>query len=249
MYRIHPYVLIVIEPTTDPAKLNPVEGQLLLVNKPYQWTSFDVVNKLRYHIKKAYKLKKFKVGHAGTLDPLATGLLLICTGKKTKELHLLTGLDKTYTGSFIIGKTTPSFDLETAVDVEYPVEHITEEMIHQTAAEMTGTQEQIPPMYSAKKVDGKRAYKTARVGGELILKANAVTIRAFSITHIEMPRVDFKITCSKGTYIRSIARDFGQRLKSGAYLSALIRVSSGPYSLDSAFEIEEITALLGREAE
>lgn len=249
MYRLYFYFLILIEPTTNPDELNPPDGQLLLVNKPYEWTSFDVVNKLRYHIKKAYKLKKIKVGHAGTLDPLATGLLLICTGKKTKELHLLTGLDKTYTGSFVVGKTTPSYDLETEVDKEYATEHISEEMIHKVASEMTGEQEQVPPLFSAKKVDGKRAYKTARSGGELELKANLVNILDFKITQIEMPRVDFMIRCSKGTYIRSIARDFGLKLGSGAYLSALKRTASGPYLLKDAFDIEALTAGLPAAAE
>ncbi len=233
-----------IEPTTKPDDLNPPDGQLLLVNKPFEWTSFDVVNKLRYHIKRSYKLKKIKVGHAGTLDPLATGLLLICTGKKTKELHLLTGLDKTYTGSFVIGKTTPSFDLETEVNQEFPIDHITDEKIYQTAAEMIGVQDQIPPLFSAKKVDGKRAYHAARKGSDMVLAANQVEILNFQITAIEMPRVDFLVRCSKGTYIRSIARDFGEHLGSGAYLAGLTRTASGPYSLTNAFDLEELVALL-----
>lgn len=235
---------LLIEPTTNPEELNPPEGQLLLVNKPREWTSFDVVNKLRYHIKRSYKLKKIKVGHAGTLDPLATGLLLICAGKKTKELHLLTGLDKTYTGSFILGKTTPSFDLETEVDQEFPTAHITEEQIRKTAAEMIGVQDQVPPNFSAKKVDGKRAYLSARKGVEMELKANQIEICDFQITNIEMPRVDFLIRCSKGTYIRSIARDFGINVGSGAYLSELTRTEAGPYKLDKAFDLEELVALL-----
>lgn len=233
-----------IEATTNPDELNPPEGQLLLVNKPLNWTSFDVVNKLRYHIKRSYQLKKIKVGHAGTLDPLATGLLLICTGRKTKELHLLTGLEKTYTGSFIIGKTTPSYDLETEVNEEFPTDHITEEKIHQTAADMIGVQDQIPPLFSAKKVDGKRAYYAARKGSDMVLAANQVEIIDFRITAVKMPRIDFLISCSKGTYIRSIARDFGTNLGSGAYLSALTRTASGPYSLSNAFDLEELVALL-----
>lgn len=235
---------ILIEPTTKPEDLNPPEGQLLLVNKPYKWTSFDVVNKLRYHIKRSYKLKKVKVGHAGTLDPLATGLLLICAGKKTKELHLLTGLDKTYTGSFVLGQTTPSFDLETEVDKETPVDHITEEDIHRTAKEMIGKQEQMPPIFSAKKVDGKRAYHAARKGKDIKLTAHPIEIFDFRITAIEMPRIDFEVKCSKGTYIRSIARDFGEKLSAGAHLSELTRTAAGPYLLETAFDLEELVAHL-----
>lgn len=233
-----------IEPTTKPEDLNPPAGQFLLVNKPYKWTSFDVVNKLRYHIKRSYKLKKVKVGHAGTLDPLATGLLLICAGKKTKELHLLTGLDKTYTGSFTLGQTTPSFDLETEVDRELPIDHITEDDIHRTAKEMIGQQEQMPPIFSAKKVGGKRAYHAARKGKDIELTAHPIELFDFKITAIEMPRVDFEVTCSKGTYIRAIARDFGEKLGTGAHLSELTRTAAGPYKLNAAFDLEELVAYL-----
>lgn len=229
-----------IEATTSANKLNPPEGQLLLVDKPFEWTSFDAVNKLRYHIKRIYKLKKIKVGHAGTLDPLASGLLLICTGPYTKRLHELTGLDKTYTGSFELGKTTPSFDLESEVDGEYPTEHLTEEMIHAAAQHMIGEQDQMPPVFSAKKVDGKRAYLSARKGKKVELTPHRITIHEFKVIAIAGSRVDFMIRASKGTYIRSIARDFGVALQSGAYLSALRRTAVGPYRIENAFEIESL---------
>lgn len=230
-----------IEPTVSLNELNPPEGQLLLVNKPLEWTSFDVVNKLRNSIRKGFNLKKIKVGHAGTLDPLASGLLLICTGPFTKKLNELTGMEKTYTGSFTLGHTTPSFDLETEPDETFETDHITEEQIHAVAEQMTGEQDQVPPAFSAKKVDGKRAYKSARKGETVELAANTINILDFKITAIEMPRVDFEITCSKGTYIRSIARDFGVKLNSGAYLSALKRTAVGPYSSADAFELDELS--------
>ena len=233
-----------IEATTSPDALNPPEGQLLLVDKPFEWTSFDAVNKLRYNIKRVYKLKKIKVGHAGTLDPLASGLLLICTGPYTKRLQELTGLDKTYTGSFELGKTTPSFDLESEVDAEYPTEQLTEDIIHAAAQQMIGEQDQMPPVFSAKKVDGKRAYLSARKGKDVVLTPHRITIHEFEITGIEGSRVDFLIRCSKGTYIRSIARDFGLALQSGAYLSALRRTAVGEYRIEDAFEIEALIAHL-----
>ena len=236
--------MIPIVPTTNLADINPVEGQLLLIDKPLSWTSFDVVTKLRYQIRQSFGLKKIKVGHAGTLDPLATGLLLICVGKKTKELHLLTGQDKTYTGCFVLGQTTPSFDLETEADKTFPTDHITQELIYAAAAEMVGEQDQIPPQFSAKKVDGKRAYTAARKGEEIELAPNKVNILAFEITDIDGTNVFFRISCSKGTYIRAIARDFGVKLKSGAYLSELTRVSSGGYQLSDAFKLDEIIAYL-----
>lgn len=229
-----------VAPTTDLASLTPQEGHLLLVDKPLNWTSFDVVNKLRYHLRRSFELKKIKVGHAGTLDPLATGLLLICIGRKTKELYLLTGQDKTYTGCFVLGKTTPSFDLETEVNNTFPTEHISPDLISSVAQKMTGEQEQMPPQFSAKKVGGKRAYKSARKGQEVALSANKINIHSFEITKIEGENVFFRITCSKGTYIRAIARDFGKNLGSGAYLSELRRVSSGGYELEDAFQLSEI---------
>lgn len=215
------------------------EGEVLLVDKPLHWTSFDVVNKLRWQLRKKYNIKRFKVGHAGTLDPLATGLLLICTGKSTKLSESLTSEDKTYTGTFLLGKTTPSFDLETEFDQEFDIQHITEELIHKVAESFLGEQEQMPPIFSAKKVDGKPAYLSARKGKEVELKKNLINIHTFEITDIRLPEVDFKIASSKGTYIRSIAQDFGKALNAGATLIALRRTQSGNFNIDDAKSVEE----------
>jgi tRNA pseudouridine55 synthase len=236
--------LSIIEATALPEALNLPEGQLILVDKPLRWTSFDVVNKVRFAAKNAYGLKKLKVGHAGTLDPLATGLLLICTGPYTKKLGALTGLDKTYTGTFLLGKTTPSFDLETDPDDTFPVAHITHESAIEAAAKMTGKQAQMPPMFSAKKIEGQKAYIAARKGETIELKPREIVIHEFSITRFELPEVDFEIRCSTGTYIRAIARDFGKMLDSGACLSALRRTETGPYSVENAFNLDELIALL-----
>lgn len=234
----------IIEATSLPEAINLPEGQLILVDKPLRWTSFDVVNKVRFAAKNAYGLKKLKVGHAGTLDPLASGLLLICTGPYTKKLGALTGLDKTYTGTFLLGKTTPSFDLETEVDQTFPVAHITRESAIEAAANMTGKQAQLPPMFSAKKIEGQKAYIAARKGETIELKPRDIVIHEFSITRFELPEVDFEIRCSTGTYIRAIARDFGKMLDSGACLSALRRTETGPYSVENAFNLDELIALL-----
>ncbi|MFA5574320.1 MAG: tRNA pseudouridine(55) synthase TruB [Brumimicrobium sp.] len=215
------------------------KGEILLVDKPLEWTSFDVVNKIRWNLRKKYNLKKFKVGHAGTLDPLATGLLIICTGKKTKEITELIEDDKTYTGTFLLGKTTPSHDLETAYNQDFPIGHINAAMIHETAQGFVGEQTQVPPIFSAKKINGKRAYDLARQGKEVGLKENEITIHSFTIEAIRFPEVDFKITCSKGTYIRSIANDFGAKLESGATLIKLRRESSGRFSVDDALSVEK----------
>jgi tRNA pseudouridine55 synthase len=223
---------------------DPVAGEILLVNKPLGWTSFDVVNKIRYNLKKRYKLKKIKVGHGGTLDPLATGLLIIGTGSKTKLLESLSGKDKSYEGTIVIGATRPSYDLETEVNETFPVEHITEALIYQTAESFLGLQMQLPPLFSAKKVDGKKAYIEARKGNEMVLQPNAVNITKFTITAINLPKIHFAVSCSKGTYIRSLAHDFGKALNSGAYLSALIRTESEPYKLQEAKELEDWVAVL-----
>jgi len=215
------------------------KGEVLLVDKPLEWTSFDVVNKLRWKLSKKYGIKRFKVGHAGTLDPLATGLLLICTGKSTKISQDLTSEDKTYTGTFLLGKTTPSHDLEEDFDQEYPIEHITEASIKEAAASFLGEQKQTPPVFSAKKVNGKRAYESARKGIEVKLKENDINIYTFNITAIRFPEVDFEIKCSKGTYIRSIANDFGKALGSGATLIALRRVKSGDFTIINSKTVEE----------
>ena len=212
------------------------KAAVLLVNKPYRWTSFDVVKKLRY----ALKLKK--IGHAGTLDPLATGLLVLCTGKMTKQIEVFQGQEKEYTGTFVLGKTTPSYDLETEVDAEKKIDHLSTQEIMAATAPLTGWIDQIPPIYSAIKVDGKRAYESARKGEELALKSRKVEIKTFEITNINLPEVDFRVVCSKGTYIRSLARDFGAILGVGAYLSALCRTRIGDFTLTEACTIEEIIA-------
>ncbi len=220
-------------------------GELLLINKPYTWSSFQAVNKLKHALKKHPSLlldDKFvhlKIGHAGTLDPLATGLLIICTGKKTKEISSFQDLPKEYTGTFFIGATTPCYDKEKEVDATYPTEHITKEFVLETAKSFIGKQEQVPPMFSAVKVDGKRLYKLARIGEEIELKARPIEILDFEITRCELPFVDFRIACTKGTYIRSIARDFGLALNSGAYLDTLCRTKIGNFTIENSLTPEE----------
>lgn len=218
--------------------MNFQEGEVLLVDKPYGWTSFDVVNKIRWNLKQALKVKKIKVGHAGTLDPLATGLLIICTGKQTKNVETYMADEKTYTGTFLLGKTTPSFDLETEYNQTFPVDHITPELIHEVASSFIGEQTQIAPIYSAKQIDGKRAYLFARAGKEVTIKAHQITISKFTVNTERFPEIDFEIACTKGTYIRSIAQDFGQRLNAGATLIALRRTRSGTFSIDQAVSVE-----------
>lgn len=222
-------------------------GEVLLIDKPYTWSSFQAVNKLKYAIKHHPSLlvngvkTKARVGHAGTLDPLATGLLIVCTGKKTKTINTLMGMEKEYTGTFFIGATTPCFDLEKPVDKTYPIEHITEEMILATAKQFTGILQQVPPLFSAIQIDGKRAYELARAGKDTELKAREVEIKTFEITGVSLPMVDFKIVCSKGTYIRSIARDFGQALGSGAHLTKLCRTRIGNFELKDAISPEDFS--------
>lgn len=214
-------------------------GQLLAIDKPLEWTSFQVVNKLRWHIKKKFKLKKIKVGHAGTLDPLASGLLLICTGKMTKQIQDFQAQVKSYTGSFVLGSTTPSYDLETAIDKHFPTEHISEELIYQTAKKFVGKIQQQPPIFSALKKDGKRLYEFARSGKDVAIPTREITIDYFKIKNIKDHEIDFEIQCSKGTYIRSLAHDFGRALDSGAHLSALRRTKIGEFSVENAISIEE----------
>lgn len=211
------------------------EGRILLIDKPYEWTSFDVVNKLRY------KLKIKKIGHAGTLDPLATGLLIVCVGKMTKRIEEFMGLEKEYTGKFVIGQTTPSHDLETEVSAAADISGITELMIRDTTRAFTGVISQLPPLHSAIKIGGKRAYQFARKGKEVALQPRQVEVSTFEITAIQLPEISFRIVCSKGTYIRSIARDFGEALGVGAYLSHLCRTRIGPYLLSNAITIEEVS--------
>jgi len=219
-------------------------GEVLLVNKPLKWTSFDVVNKLRYYIRKNIGEKNIKVGHAGTLDPLADGLLIICTGKKTKEIDTYQGQEKLYSGTITLGATTPSFDLETTINETFPTNHLTNEMIENMASKMIGEQDQFPPIFSAKKIDGQRAYDRARKGQDVELKSKKITISKFQITNISLPNVNFIITCSKGTYIRSIANDFGKSLNTGGHLTALRREQIGDFKLSDAYEVEELIDLI-----
>lgn len=213
-------------------------GQTLLIDKPLGWTSFQVVNKLRWAIRKQYNLKKIKVGHAGTLDPLATGLLIICTGKFTKRIEEFQSQTKEYTGTFTLGATTPSYDLETEIDKKFDTDHITKKLIKDTTSQFTGIIEQKPPIFSAIKKDGKRLYEIARAGETVEIKSRKVTINTFEITNIGFPKIEFRVVCSKGTYIRSLAYDFGKALKSGAHLSSLKRTKIGNFSLDNAMTID-----------
>lgn len=212
------------------------EGQVLLIDKPLNWTSFQVVNKLRWHIRKEFGIKKIKVGHAGTLDPLATGLLILCTGKFTKKIDEYQGQIKEYTGELTLGETTPSYDLETEVNETFPIEHITEELIYSTTKQFTGEIDQKPPIFSAIRKEGRRLYEIAREGGTTEIKSRRITIESFEITNINFPKIEFRVVCSKGTYIRSLAYDFGKALNSGAHLSALRRTKIGDFSVDNAME-------------
>ena len=216
------------------------EGCFLLIDKPYTWTSFQVVNKIKYKIRNLTKDKKFKIGHAGTLDPLATGLLIICVGHYTKKIQEFQDFDKEYIGSFCLGATTKSFDKEHEVDNTYPTNHIKEDLIYQTASSFIGIQEQVPPVYSAIKIDGKRAYEYAREENEVEIKKKTIEIKEFEITQVNMPEVKFRVVCSKGTYIRSLARDFGLRLNSGAYLSSLRRTRIGDFHIEQAKQIDDL---------
>ena len=212
-------------------------GELILIDKELNWTSFDVVSKLRNAIKKKLDLKKIKVGHAGTLDPLATGLLIICTGKMTKRIDEFSCLDKTYTGKITIGSSTPSFDLETKPNIYYPTNHINDELILNTAEKFIGKTLQKPPIFSAIKKNGVRLYKLARKGVDVKIKKKEITIHDFTITSINFNEIEFSVSCSKGTYIRSLANDFGKELGSGAHLSELRRTSIGKYSVDKSYNL------------
>lgn len=217
-----------------------LEGQVILIDKPLTWSSFQAVNKLKYHLLRKYNLpKKYKIGHAGTLDPLATGLLIICTGKFTKTISEIQAQTKEYTGTITVGATTPSYDLETEVDATFPTEHITEELIQETTKQFIGEIDQKPPVFSAIKKDGKRLYESARAGIEVEIEARKTTVYEFEITRIELPEIDFRVTCSKGTYIRSLAFDFGTALQSGGHLTKLRRTKIGDYSVENAVSPEE----------
>ena len=214
-------------------------GEMILIDKELNWTSFDVVSKLRNSIKKKLNIKKIKVGHAGTLDPLATGLLIICTGKMTNRINEFSGLNKTYVGKMTIGSTTPSYDLETKPNVYYPTEHINKNLIIETAKKFVGKIDQKPPVFSAVKKDGVRLYKLARKGVKVEVEKREIIIHDFLISSINFPEVEFSLTCSKGTYIRSLAHDFGKELGSGAHLSELRRTSIGDYSVDKSLKLME----------
>ncbi len=221
------------------------DGQVLIFDKPLEWTSFQLVNKVRWLIRKNLDIKKIKVGHAGTLDPLATGLMIICTGKFTKRLSEFMGQEKEYTGTITLGGTTPSYDLESEIDQTFPTEHITDEAIYAFAKAYQGKIMQRPPVFSALKKDGKRLYEFARAGEEVEIPKREIHITSFEITRIAMPEVDFKVSCSKGTYIRSLAYDFGVGLDSGAHLTALRRTKIGDFSVDMAQTLEEFQERFG----
>jgi tRNA pseudouridine55 synthase len=223
---------------------NFVEGEVILVDKPLEWTSFDVVKKLKFPIQRASGKKKIKLGHAGTLDPLASGLLVLCSGKKTKEIPRIQEAEKEYTGEIFLGATTASYDLETEPENFKEIDHLTLEDLKHAAAKLTGPIMQRPPLFSAKKVNGTRAYKLARKGSDMQLEAKAVVIHEFELTKIDLPLVEFRIRCSKGTYIRSIAHDFGQELKSGGYLKSLRRTAIGNFKVSAAKGIEEWVELI-----
>ncbi|NOY48068.1 MAG: tRNA pseudouridine(55) synthase TruB [Chlorobi bacterium] len=215
-----------------------LSGQVLLIDKPLHWTSFQVVNKLRWAIRKAFDIKKIKVGHAGTLDPLATGLLIICTGKMTKQINTFQAQIKTYTGTIVLGSTTPSYDLETEIDKTFPTEHITEDLIQQTTKQFIGDIEQYPPIFSAIKKEGKRLYEFARAGETVEIKPRTIHVSEFEIIEIDGLNINFKVVCSKGTYIRSLAYDFGKALQSGGHLSVLRRTKIGDFDVENAVSIE-----------
>jgi len=215
-----------------------LNGQILLIDKPLNWTSFQAVNKLKYAlINKLGLPKKFKIGHAGTLDPLATGLLLVCTGKFTKRITELQGQAKEYTGTFFIGATTPSYDLETEIDETFPTSHIDEVLIHETVKQFLGEIDQIPPIFSAIKKEGVRLYEHARAGKSIEIESRKTTIHEFEITRIALPEIDFRVVCSKGTYIRSLAFDFGRAMNSGSHLTALRRTKIGDYDVKNGVDV------------
>ena len=214
-------------------------GEVLLVDKPLEWTSFDVVNKLRYELKRKTGIKRFKVGHAGTLDPLATGLLIVCCGKATKTIESYMGMPKEYTGTITLGSVRPSYDLETEISETFDISEITEQQIREAVETFIGEIDQVPPLFSAKKIDGRKAYEFAREGTEVKLKPNKITIYEYEITRIELPEVDFRIVCSKGTYIRSLAYDLGRVLNNGGHLSALRRAAIGDFKVSDAMSVTD----------
>ncbi len=224
-------------------------GEVLLIDKPYDWTSFDVVNKIKTLLKHQLGIKKIKMGHAGTLDPLATGLLILCTGCFTKKIDEYQDQEKEYAGTFVLGATTPSFDMETPIDKSFDISNITDEEIMAAAKTFVGNIKQIPPVYSAKKIGGERAYEFARKGIEITMVAKDVVIKEFEITKIQLPEVTFRVVCSKGTYIRSLVKDIGEKLGNGAYLSQLRRTRIGSFCVEQALDIEKIIDLITQQKE
>lgn len=225
-----------------------LNGQVLLIDKPLTWSSFQAVNKLKYTLKNRLGLpKKFKIGHAGTLDPLATGLLIVCTGKFTKNITEIQAQTKEYTGTIFVGATTPSYDLETKIDATFPTEHITEALIQKAVKQFLGEIDQKPPVFSAIKKDGKRLYEHARAGEEVEITSRKTTIYEFEITRIALPEIDFRVQCSKGTYIRSLAYDFGLALQSGGHLTALRRTKIGEYSVENGITPEAFDKLIPKQ--
>ena len=220
------------------------EGRILIFDKPAHWTSFDLVNKIRIMIRAAFGLRKIKVGHAGTLDPLATGLMIICTGPSTRRIEEFMGFEKEYTATIELGATTPSIDLETEIDDHFPVNHITEEMVTEMLKKFTGEQLQVPPLFSAKFIDGKRAYKFARKGQDIELEPVKVNIREIELLSFSQSRISIRMVCGKGTYIRAFARDLGKSLNSGAYISELRRTATGPYRIEEAMDLEKFRLFL-----
>ena len=220
------------------------EGKVILIDKPLEWTSFQVVNKIRWLIKQHFGIKKIKVGHAGTLDPLATGLLILCVGKFTKKIDTYQAQVKEYTGTITLGATTPSYDLETEIDQVFDYSHITSEEIKEATQQFIGKIQQQPPVFSALKKDGKRLYEYARAGEKVEIPKRTITIQEFEITNIQLPNVGFRVVCSKGTYIRSLAHDFGKALHNGAYLSALRRTKIGEFNVNESVSIEEFEKIL-----
>lgn len=217
-----------------------LDGQVIFLNKPIGWTSFDLVRKVRYVIRNNFGLKKIKVGHAGTLDPLATGMMVICTGRSTKTLVNYQDLSKEYIAGICFGATTPSFDLETEPDASFPVEQITKESLEHVLSGMIGAQMQVPPLFSAKKIGGRRAYDIAREGNTVKINPNSIEIYSIDLLSFELPNIEIRVSCSKGTYIRSLARDLGLALDSGAHLISLSRTAIGPHRLDKALNVEDL---------
>ncbi len=215
------------------------EGELLLIDKPLEWTSFQVVNKIRWALKRKFNIKKLKVGHAGTLDPLATGLLIICTGKMTKKISEFQDLDKTYIGTITLGATTPSFDLETPINKKFPLKHLNKEKIIEAKKNFIGTINQYPPIFSAIKKKGKRLYEFARIGKKIDIQSRKVIIYNLEFSNINLPDLNFKLKCSKGTYIRSLANDFGKSIDSGGYLSSLRRTAIGSFKIKNSIQLQE----------